>query len=68
MWRGTVRRQQTARMGKTLIGKAPESPRGEMRQARKVEIQSSDAARPDHGAPARRTRRPPPRHLRDPAA
>jgi hypothetical protein len=39
MWRGTVRGQQTARMGKTLIGKAPESPRGGMHQVRKVEIQ-----------------------------
>jgi hypothetical protein len=39
IWRGTVRGQQTARMGKTLIGKAPESPRGGMHQARKVAIQ-----------------------------
>jgi hypothetical protein len=39
MWRGTVRGQQTARMGKTLIGKAHESPRGGMHQARKVAIQ-----------------------------
>jgi hypothetical protein len=39
MWRGTVRGQQTAPMGKNLIGKAPESPRGGMLQARKVEIQ-----------------------------
>ena len=39
MWRGTVLGQQTVRMGKTLIGKAPESPCGGMHQARKVEIQ-----------------------------
>jgi hypothetical protein len=38
MWRGTGRGQQTARMGKTLIGKARDWPRGGMHQARKVEM------------------------------
>jgi hypothetical protein len=69
IWPGTVGRQLTVRMGKTLLSEAPESHRPVIRRRPEGGFwYQPDAAHCGHGATARRTRRPPLRRVRDLAA